>query len=225
MQQQNFYRDPFMRPTRDLRCEPNRSTIRRVLACSVCVAALAFSTAACSSGSGSDSLSSLSTNESAAIAPAGTSIAGGGKVATTAPSSTPPTMTVLSDEQAVRSVYGQFLAMIAVVADPPNPDHPSIAATTTGSLANRVRESLTSRRDSGRRSTGGYRSSIVSVQLSGDRAAVLDCSLDESVGFSATGERGVVDTQWFLRSSTVVRTASGWRVAEFVKGDPCVPAS
>ena len=120
MLRQDFYRDSVMRSTREVRIEPNGSTICRVLACSACVVALAFSTTACSSGSGSDRLSSLSTNESVATAPAVTSVAGGGKVATTAPSSSAAPTAVVSDEQAVRSVYGQFLAMIAVVADPPN---------------------------------------------------------------------------------------------------------
>ena len=125
----------------------------------------------------------------------------------------------------MRRVHLGFLDMIGVAGDPPNPDHPLIDATTTGVLRTRVRDSLITRRDLGRRSTGGYKSSIVSVQLRGDSATVLDCSLDQSVGFGPSGEQGVADTQWYLRSTTVIRTPAGWRVSEFVKGDPCTPAS
>ena len=145
--------------------------------------------------------------------------------AATSSFSTPPTMRMLSDEDALHSVYGEFLAMIAVVADPPNPDHPLIAATTTGPLLVLVRDALVARRDAGRRGTGGFRSSIMSVQVGGDDAWVLDCALDESVGYSPTGEPGVVATEWFVRSARVIRTTAGWRVSEFVTGDPCEAAS
>ena len=225
-----FYRGCFMRPTRDTPTKNYGSIVGRVVACSACVVTLAFAATGCSSDTHTNGAGSLLTHDVGNPSATTVTTAPGAKVVSSGPASTAvrmtlPTMSVLSDEDAVRFVYAQFLAMIAVVGDPPNPDHPSIAATTTGSLLNRLRESLMSRRDAGRRSTGGYRSSVVSVQVTGDRATVLDCSLDESVGFSPTGALGVADTHWFLRSSTVVRSTSGWRVAEFVKGDPCAPAS
>jgi hypothetical protein len=132
---------------------------------------------------------------------------------------------VMSDKEAVQAVYEQFLSIALVAADPPDPEHPILAASTTGAMLSRLREALTNRRDLGARSVGGFRSSIVSIELDIDRATVLDCSLDETVGVTSTGERGEADTGWRLRSSQVVRTAAGWRVAELVLGDPCVPSS
>jgi hypothetical protein len=114
------------------------------------------------------------------------------------------------------------MAMFSVIGDPPNPDHPEIAATTTGVEMARLRESLTSRRDTKRRTVGGYRSSIVSVLVDGDRATVQDCSLDVGVGYDATGTvLAAADSQRFLRSTQLVKGAAGWRVEEFIKGEPC----
>jgi hypothetical protein len=114
--------------------------------------------------------------------------------------------------------------MVPVVADPPNPEHPLIAATTTGVLKARIVETLAARRASGRRSRGGYQSSTPNVQVDGDTAVILDCSLDESIGYLADGTLSSPDTQWYVRSSQLTRTDVGWRMAEFVKGDPCTPA-
>ena len=186
--------------------------------------AATLAASACSSGASSAGSGSPMTAETPNRVPAITTVSDAPAVATSS-FSTPPTMRILSDEDAVHSVYGEFLTMIAVVADPPNPDHPLIAATTTGPLLVRVRDALVARRDAGRRGTGGFRSSIMSVQVGGDDAWVLDCALDESVGYSPTGEPGVVATEWFVRSARVIRTTAGWRVSEFVTGDPCEAAS
>lgn len=153
-----------------------------------------------------------------------TGTAASGTVPTAPPVST--TTPSASDDQLVREVHARFMDMFAVIGDPPNPDHPEIGVTTTGVAADRLRANLSERRADGRRTVGGYRSSIVSVNLTSDRATVADCSLDQGVGYRADGSIvAPADTTSFLRTTYLTRTAAGWRVAEFLKGDSCVPAS
>ena len=60
-----------------------------------------------------------------------------------------------TDEHAVRQVHARFMAMFAVIGDPPNPDHPEIVATTTGAALARLRDNLAARKAEGRRTVGG----------------------------------------------------------------------
>ncbi len=83
------------------------------------------------------------------LALAACSAAAGSAVDTTTPSTTTPTSsttlapsttsaptTTLSpqqqDEAEIRALHDRFFEMIVVTSNPPQPDHPEIAATTTG---------------------------------------------------------------------------------------------
>ena len=133
------------------------------------------------------------------------------------------TTSLLSPDEAVRAAHSRFMAMFALIGDPPNPDHPEIGATTTGTELARLKENLAGRRDAKRRTVGGYRSSITSIHVDGDRATVRDCSLDVGVGYDATGAiAGPADSLHYMRSTELVRLSVGWRVSEFIRGEPCV---
>ena len=123
----------------------------------------------------------------------------------------------------MRVAHSRFMAMFAVIGDPPNPDHPEINATSTGTELARLKENLAGRRDAKRRTVGGYRSSIVSIHVDGDRATVRDCSLDVGIGYDAAGAiTAPADSQHYLRSTELIHLSVGWRVSEFIRGESCV---
>ncbi len=196
---------------------------RRARVCGGLSLAAAMTLAACSSGSGDAFGGQGASTKGSTPVVATQDATGPGKVVSPTVTAPAPTMVRVSDEDAAVEVFERFLDAVPVIADPPNPAHPLIGELTTGSLKQRIVESLTARRDSGRRSVGGYRWTVVSVQAERDVVAILSCSLDESVGVNPDGTPGVPGTQWFLRSARVERTDAGWRMAEWVKGDACDP--
>ncbi len=71
----------------------------------------------------------------------------------------------------------------------------------------------------------GYESNVVEVQVDGDTAFVLDCSLDRGALYDADGEVLVpADEEHRLRRTVFVLTGGGWFVSDFFTGgDVCIP--
>ena len=100
---------------------------------------------------------------------------------------------------------------------------------TTGALLARI-QSRPDRIDSGAELivSPGYLSNIVAVEVSGDVANIVDCSLDQSEGYNAAGELTTAADEFFkLRSTRLVRVDGAWFVEDFFTGgdDRCDPST
>ena len=73
----------------------------------------------------------------------------------------------------------------------------------------------------------GYESNVVEVEVDGDTAFVLDCSLGRGVLYSADGEVLIpADEDHRLRRTEFTLTADGWFVSDFFTGgDVCTPGT
>ena len=71
----------------------------------------------------------------------------------------------------------------------------------------------------------GYDSNVVEVQVDGDTAFVLDCSLDRGALYDADGEVLIpADEEHRLRRTVFALTGGGWFVSDFFTGgDVCTP--
>ena len=88
---------------------------------------------------------------------------------TVAPSTTSAPTTTLSpqqrDEAEIRDLHDRFFRMIVLTGNPPNPDHPEIAATTTGIQRQRTTEFVQTMVEFGQRSEGDLRGSVLEVRF------------------------------------------------------------
>ena len=78
-----------------------------------------------------------------------------------------PTTTLSPEQQDdadLRALHDRFYRMIVLTANPPNPDHPEIAATTTGIQRQRSTEFAQQMKDSGERSVGEIRGRIIEIE-------------------------------------------------------------
>lgn len=73
----------------------------------------------------------------------------------------------------------------------------------------------------------GYESNVVEVQVDGETAFVLDCSLDRGVLYDSAGEvLEPPDEEYRLRRTAFVLTDRGWFVSDFFTGgDVCTPGA
>lgn len=71
----------------------------------------------------------------------------------------------------------------------------------------------------------GYDSNVVEVEVDGETAFVLDCSLDRGVLYDADGEVLIpADEEHRIRRTVFTLTGSGWFVSDFFTGgDVCTP--
>ena len=134
--------------------------------------------------------------------------------------STVPTSTTLSRaeiEQAVLAAYLDGWAAYAAANDPADPTFPGLEATMTGPALAKAVDSVAAFQASGRvgrfpeDSIAEHRAEVVSV--SGDRATVRDCSIDDGqIVIAATGEvvNDVVATHLF--EASMVRDGDRWKV-------------
>lgn len=152
---------------------------------------------------------------------------------TTEPESTEATTTALavSDEEAVAAVHTRWMTEANAVdeLEPGDLDRYLTVAreVTTGSLLARLEE-RPQRIEAGAELivSPGYSSNIVHIEVQGDTASVLDCSRDQSEGYSAAGELTTAADDFFkIRSSRLVRINDAWFVEEFFTGgdDRCEP--
>ncbi len=73
----------------------------------------------------------------------------------------------------------------------------------------------------------GYDSNVVEVQVDGDTAFVVDCSLGRGVLYGADGEVLIpADDEYRIRRAVFVLTGGGWFVSDFFTGgDVCTPGA
>ncbi|MCP3988093.1 MAG: hypothetical protein GY724_03395 [Actinomycetia bacterium] len=91
---------------------------------------------------------------------------------------------------------------------------------TTGPLLRRIEENTTARAAANEfRAGSGYDSNIVSVELLGDRATVVDCSQDRGELYDADGTLVFPPDDFFkLRRSSLVLIDGRWLVEEIYAG-------
>jgi hypothetical protein len=151
---------------------------------------------------------------------------------TLAPSTTSAPTTTLSPQQAqqqdeaeIRELHDRFFRMIVLTGNPPNPDHPEIAATTTGIQHERTTERAARMQELGEHTDGSISGSIVSVDvLDAAHARALVCTTAGSSRYSATGQvLGTDPSEPWLTELRLLWVRDGWRVEDwFVGGDqPC----
>ncbi len=101
-----------------------------------------------------------------------------------------------------------------------------VAAIAIDPLLARTLESLADRnRDGSYAISPGYDSNVIDVQVDGDTAFVLDCSLDQGVLYDANGEVLIeADEDHRIRRTVFALTGGGWFVSDFITGgEPCEP--
>lgn len=147
---------------------------------------------------------------------------GGGEASEPPPTEPPVTVssptTVLSEEDAVLAAYQGYWDTWLAANDPPNPDHPDLAKYATGpvlakaleSIANRaaVQQALRLPSDS----ISSHEPRVVSV--TGTRAVVYDCSVDDGL-VVAEGSGFVLDdavVTW--QYTATLEKSDTWRVSE-----------
>ncbi len=141
------------------------------------------------------------------------------------------TTTTLTDEEAVRLVHTRFMTELfasnQTAEGGPYTDPDLIEELTTG----RQRERLLETNDRYATITDyvispGYDSNITHVEVTGDVANVLDCSLGPAERFSASGELlQPADEELKTRETRLVRIDGQWFVEDFYTGSdlPCTP--
>lgn len=120
-----------------------------------------------------------------------------------------------AEEQAVIDAYLAAIDAFYLAANPPDPDHPALAATHAGDLLSEVRASLRELDDGGVALRKGPLSAAdpAVIALDGDIAFIEDCAVDADIQFEvATGE--VVDDSVIFGRFTaqLERRGAGWVV-------------
>lgn len=127
-------------------------------------------------------------------------------------------------EAEVLAAYRAHWDAFLTAADPPNPDHPALAATTTGRELEFLRNALARDREAGVVVRGSINLDPEVVRVNDGEAWVRDCIWDRSGVFvRETGQVAVpVTTEMELRTFRLVRTEGRWKVAERRKHEgPC----
>ncbi len=143
---------------------------------------------------------------------------------TSAPTTTSEaTTTTTSVEDAVRDVHTRVMTEVFAI-DERVEGHEAFPAAArelaTGPLLRRIEENAATRAAATEFRVGlGYNSNIVSVELLGDRATVVDCSQDLGERYDAGGILLVPADDFFkLRRSSVVLIDGRWLVEEIYAG-------
>jgi hypothetical protein len=124
------------------------------------------------------------------------------------------------DEAQIRALHDRFYRMLVVTADPPNPDHPEIAATTTGIQRQRTTEFVRTMVELGQRAEGDVHAGVIRVDfLDSDHASVLDCARSESALINADGSLAAGYPDHAIQTELrVVRNAGMWLVGDWYTG-------
>jgi hypothetical protein len=142
---------------------------------------------------------------------------------TVAPSTTSAPTTTLSpqeqDEAEIRALHDRFFRMLVVTGNPPNPDHPEIAATTTGIQRQRWEEALRQLQFEGTYFDAEWSHRVERMTFSDDNhASVLTCALEQSRLLNADGSVAGT-TDWArLNETLLVRSVDGWRIEDWLTG-------
>ena len=130
------------------------------------------------------------------------------------------------DEADIRALHDRFYRMMLLAANPPDPDNPEIAATTTGIQRQRSTEFAQRMRDVGERSVGEIRGRIIEIHhIDHNHASIRDCNYAKTKRLAADGSIvGSDDGSSIITGLNVVRTPDGWRVEDWLTGghEPCV---
>ncbi len=174
--------------------------------------------------SGSDSVEETTTTTVAVTA---TSVAT--TVATTTTSTTAAAAT--DNESLVADAHTRFLTEVFAVderTDGVESTLDLVRQLTTGAQLTRMEQSAADRIASGEALVGpGYDSHIVSIEVAGDRATVVDCSQDRTALFDAAGvETIAADDFYKLRETRLINVDGTWLIEEFITGGDsrCDPA-
>jgi hypothetical protein len=129
-----------------------------------------------------------------------------------------PNTTPTADVEAeVEAAYRAYVAMQERVQAAPDPDDPEIPERATGSTLERLRQALADYAARGQAVRVGpaTRQTILSIEVSGDRATVRACYVDESGVFDVTTGAEVVPVRIGTSIDTTVleRTGDVWRVS------------
>ena len=124
------------------------------------------------------------------------------------------------DEVEIRALHDRFFRMLVVTANPPDPNHPEIAATTTGIERQRWTEFLNTMVDLDQHAEGDVRARVVTVRmLDASHASIQDCEVSEA---SLLGNDGhVVEghrSEPHVTELRTVRSANAWRVEDWFTG-------
>lgn len=121
--------------------------------------------------------------------------------------------------RAVLATVDEFWSAFLRANDPPDPDHPALAAVTTGAQTQLLRERITNRRLTGehiRRSPEDrFTASTTILSIDPDRARIRSCVLDDTIIVNTALDRVVNDetvTSVFEMELRLI--ADRWRVAE-----------
>jgi hypothetical protein len=142
---------------------------------------------------------------------------------TTTSSTAEPTTSTTSVEDAVREVHTRYMTELSDVDERLDGSHAFVAAAreiTTGPLLHRIEETAAARQATGEVLVGpGYLSHIVSVEIEGDRATVVDCSLGRGELLDADGAVVVpADESFKLRTSVLILLDGAWLIEDFFVG-------
>jgi hypothetical protein len=143
---------------------------------------------------------------------------------TVAPSTTSAPTTTLSpqlqDEAEIRALHDRFFRMLVVTGNPPNPDHPEIAATTTGIQRQRMAESVQRMVQLGQRTEGDIRGRVVELHfLDADRASVIECSRSTSSLLNSDGSVAIGPPDHPVKTELrVLRSSDRWLVEDWFTG-------
>lgn len=196
----------------------------RIPAFAVVVIVASVGTACSSSSSTADTITAPSSSAVSATTEA---------VATTTTATTEAPTSSTTVEDAIRAAHTRVMTELFARDERvtgPEAILPLAEELTTGPLLNRIQDSAAERGRTGERSVGpGYDSHIVAVTLtSGTSAAVLDCSLGQTEGYSSQGQLiAPADEHYRLRETEMVLVDDRWLAQELrVGGDQrCDPNS
>ncbi len=163
-------------------------------------------TGACGGDGGTDDASPASTTE--ASEPADTTVA-------------ETTTTTLSPEAEVEAAVADYYAMVVLLVQAPDPADPEIAQRATGTNLDRLASNLTQYATLGHVVQRGPNmgQTLIGAEVSGDRATVDVCSVDDSVLIEAATGR-VINDDVVTRVITyrLERVDATWLVAETTSG-------
>ena len=127
------------------------------------------------------------------------------------------------DEEQIREVHTRFMTELFEIderVDDPATVLPAAEELTTGNQLERIRQRVRHDAATGEALVGpGYDTNIVEVVIDGDRATVLDCSLDPAARYGPDGAVLVpADDFHKLRSTELVLVDGRWLVENFNTG-------
>jgi len=145
-------------------------------------------------------------------------------------STTSAPTTTLSPEQHddadLRALHDRFFQMLVITGNPPDPENPEIAATTTGIQRQRSEEFARTMKELGERSIGEIHGRILEIRhLDADHVDMRDCTFANATRLSAEGVIvGSDGGESKITGLRITRTPDGWRVEDWFTGgsDSCV---